>query len=186
MQLRLITPPTDTPVTVGDLRKQLEIGDDPSHDEHCLRLIQAATDEIERITRRSLLRQQWRCEVRCPVGSIELPRPPFIEIAQIGFKSTLSGAWTDDPTGYELDSIASPAIVRVRRSCEYIQVDYWAGVETPAELSADIRDAVLQLACFKFEFRGDTSSGGSMGTAWPIALRGLIDGLKIGTVAGYY
>lgn len=186
MQLTPLIAATDAVASVAELRKQLELGDDTSHDDHLVRLIASATEEIERITRRSLLRQKWRLEVRNPCGSIELPRPPLNEVIHVWFKDTLSGDWTADLDGYELDDIARPAIVRILRSAVYIQIEYWAGHDDVSELGENVRDAVIQLAAFKFEFRGDAMGGGSIGTGYPIALRMLIDSLKVGTIAGYY
>lgn len=184
MQLNLITPPIATAIPVAALRKQLEIGDDPSHDDHLLRLIKSATLEIERLTRRSVMRKMYRAEFNRPYeyigSSIELPRPPLIAIEAVRFRGVNDSDWTESSNSFKVDPIAVPTKIVLLKDHRYMRVDYWTGHESPDQVPEDLRDAITQLAAFKFENRGDIQGG------LPISLKGLIDSLRLGTVTGYY
>lgn len=173
--------------SIAELRKQLELGDDTSHDSHLERLLDSATRQIERHTRRAITRSKFEWTTSGRSDSTALPRPPLASIESVEIKVVTEAGWeTLHSSDYTIDDTMEPFVVHLPPHHIASRIIYWAGPEPDAPADPEILQAVLQLATFDFSHRGDTSSGGAIGTGWPVALKGLIDSLKFGTVAGFY
>lgn len=178
---KLLSRESGTVVSLAEARDQIEIPDD-SFDTKLNLWIPAATAEFERLTRRALLPQTWLLETEDVVRSIELPRPPLIEIDSVFSKQNLEDEWEEvDEADYTLQTNRSPArLTWVDSQPCFIKVTYQAGYEDPADIPADYKLTILQLIAFIAENRGDVDA------KLPIALKSMIGGQSAGTKIGYW
>lgn len=190
MGLKLITGPSLVPVTLAELRTQVNWpDDDTTHDARLSSLAADACETIERYTRRAMISQVWRWTTGV-ARIFALPRPPLISVSSVKVYDTESVATTlTEGTDFEVLSNGSPGIVRMLdsytfsgyRDTEPVEINYTAGYGTGAEaVPFGLREAILQLVTMNFEHRGDTMM------EMPMHLKAKLDGLRSGTVAGYY
>lgn len=84
MSLAVVSPPVALAVPLADAKTYLRV-DGSNEDSLIAGLIQAATDHVERTTRRTLVYTTYRLRLDTfPDGPIELPRSPAVEITQGG------------------------------------------------------------------------------------------------------
>lgn len=175
MNIQVIAPPEVEPVTIAAAFNHLRVdADDPkTHPDYsAIRgFIQAAREEVERLTRRAVMRQSLRLHLPAPCiagrtglcawstakpwGNIELRRPPLIEVTAVRYfdeSNTLVTVSSADY--YVVDSVvpclrfvSGYAYPTVYEREDAIRVDYVAGYpesEDSAEFVPEsIKSAVL-------------------------------------------
>jgi hypothetical protein len=141
MTSTLIAPPGEEPVTLAEAKAFCRIdGDD--EDALVSALIAAARLQVESLSGRALLTQTWRLTLACPKGLvIPLPVVPVI-------------ALVDAPDGATIEADA----VVLAAPVDELTVDYTAGYGDPEDVPADLKQAVLQLVAYWFEYRDSTSA----------------------------
>jgi uncharacterized phiE125 gp8 family phage protein len=85
--LKLVTPPTEQPVTLDEAKKQVEIASSVTyHDDHLLRLVKAATEQATVRSGRQMLTATWRLSLDdFPADRISLPMPPLQSVSSITY-----------------------------------------------------------------------------------------------------
>jgi uncharacterized phiE125 gp8 family phage protein len=112
--LDLVTPPVDEPVTIADVKLQLNL-DTTYWDAKVAGFLVAARQYIERVTNRVLLPQTWDFWMqRFPVGRIYLPRCPLTSVAWVKWTDTSEAQNLVDPATYTINTTGDPGSVVLR------------------------------------------------------------------------
>ncbi|MBS8258743.1 hypothetical protein DYI23_00805 [Roseibium polysiphoniae] len=158
----VVTPPALEPVTVAQMRNQLRLTG--AQEEDLLTgLIQAARQQIERETRRALIRQGWRLYLEAwPMGRIvSLPIAPVLSVDEITVYDLDGNGHVLDPSDYTLDRSSDPARIRIglgaggpAASLLGAEIDFSAGYgDNGQDVPAPLRQAIRLLAAHWFENR---------------------------------
>jgi uncharacterized phiE125 gp8 family phage protein len=192
MSFSLVTPPAIEPVTLAEAKKQLEIGiSDTSHDSHVTRLIKAAREDVERLTRRALITQTWQRNLSSfPSGRIFLPRPPLRSVT-ITYRDGNGALQPLTSSHYQIDTDAAPGSIEpaineqwpvtepLRRDA--VLIEFSAGYGSAASDVPEVfRQVILELVAFRFWFRGD------MNLEIPKHIKWSLSSLRCGAHSGYY
>lgn len=173
MSLALLTPAPVEPVSLAEARLRLRIGD-TVHDDAIRQWIRAARERVERDTGRACLSQTW-VERRdswegggrlTAFGSqFRLPRPPLIALEAITTYDEDGTPSDIDPAAFFVDTLADPGRISPRPGTDWpqpgraaggIEIRFRAGYgDTPADVPAALREAILQLVVAMAEGRGD-------------------------------
>ena len=91
---------------------------------------------------------------------LELPRSPVQSISQVSYGTWGQADTIADPSTYDTDVVGSPARFRLPAAAlslnsDHVSVDFVAGYPSPDSVPAPIRHAILLLAPFMYEQRGD-------------------------------
>jgi uncharacterized phiE125 gp8 family phage protein len=202
MGLTRTVDPVALPVSLVDAKKQCELGDsDTTHDDHIIRLIRAATDDVERHTRRALITQTWRLSLReipyrlpyskSNYGRIYLPRPPLVEVESVQYRDDNGVLQTLDSSLYQVTIDASPGhiepafnevwpVIRTQ-TAEAFSVTYTAGFgDSCRDVPAQYQNVIFEMVAFRFMNRGDVQMGIPKHIKWSL------DSLRCGAQYDYY
>ncbi|HHY49915.1 MAG TPA: hypothetical protein GYA10_09230 [Alphaproteobacteria bacterium] len=177
----LLAGPAEEPVSLAEARAFLRL-DDTAEDGLVQTLIAAARLHIEGTTARAMLRQSWRLVLDAWPANRDIRLP-------VGPLATVSALTVFDPAGdpQEVDfadfvidratprlllpaSFAPPAM----RERQGIEIDFVAGYgEEPADVPADLRQALLTLVAYWFEHR-DTAHLAGAATVVPSGVERLV------------
>lgn len=168
MGLSIVTQPAAEPVTIADLRKQLEIAaSDTTHDVQLARLITRARRVVERETRQALCTQTWLMTgPRFPDGerNLWLPRPPLQTVSWVKYYDAAGVQQTWAAAEYLVITTSRPGRVDLHPDCSWpavqagrdnaVQVQYVAGYGSNSDsVPAELLQAVEALAAYWFEVR---------------------------------
>jgi len=146
MQLNLLIPPQEEPLTPEEVIAYLKLPD--NQDKTMLRLlISSARAYVEGLTGRVLLKQKWQLQltptfpptsplVQCSWHRLEirLPLPPLIEVEKVRWKSK------QIPFILEKDKVCLPPLYWDQE----ITITFWAGYgEKPESLPPNLKMGVL-------------------------------------------
>jgi len=180
----LLAGPAEEPVSLVEAKAFLKV-DDSAEDTLIATLIGAARMHVEGVTGRALLAQSWRVVLDdWPADRVvKLPVTPFMALTEITAFDA-AGAGHDVPLAQflrEPDRLLLPATVGgmpVLRERQGIEIDYVAGFGAePANVPADIRQALLLLVGYWFEHRDAVIVAGS-GAVVPSAFDRMVVGYK--------
>jgi uncharacterized phiE125 gp8 family phage protein len=183
MALSVVTPPTALAVPLADAKTYLRV-DGTNEDSLIAGLIQAATDHVERVTRRTMIYTTYRLRLDSfPDGPIELPRSPAVDItAGANYAYDMPSIDYIDNTGaadsltkdvdYELDLSENPPQLHLppleywpltqAGKAKAVTVDFVAGYgPTAATVPALLKQAILLLVGHWYENREAVGSVGS-------------------------
>ncbi|MES2905719.1 MAG: head-tail connector protein [Pseudomonadota bacterium] len=164
MPATLITPPSEEPITLAELKAHLRLEND-DEDDLLSRMISAARLHVESITRRVLVEQGWRAYLdRWPVKrKVALPVAPVNAITQVRVYNDAGDASIISALSYTLDPARAPAVLIIRPAvlaptayANGIEIDMTCGYGEPSDVPAPLREAVLRLAALWFESRVET------------------------------
>lgn len=168
MGLSIVTHPALEPVTLSELKKQLEIAaTDTAHDTHLTRLITRARRMVERETRRALITQTWLMTgPGFPVGkrNVWLPRPPLQTVSWVKYYDTAGIQQTWTSAEYLVITTSTPGRVDLHPDYSWptvqasrdnaVQIQYVAGYgDAAAAVPGELCQAIEALAAFWFEVR---------------------------------
>ncbi|MFZ5829133.1 MAG: head-tail connector protein [Planctomycetota bacterium] len=162
--------PEARPCTVEELLQNLK-QDDRSDDTlaECLRHLDAAIAECQRITYRQLITATYEFQLRgFEAIEIPLPRPPLQGVTTIHYLDT-GNAWQLLSTSvYEVDTKGTPGVVRLKYGQTWpstlghardVKIKFTAGYgDEPEDVPAALRQAILALASYFYENPLTTSS----------------------------
>lgn len=157
--LRRTVEPSALPVTMAQVCRVLDLGDDTETKQEVTDIIRDATDTVERDSRRALMPQTWQLTLDRFHWEIELHRPP-IRVPDEGdtvvVQYVLNGATlTLDAESYQLDTTTEPARIRpVVGTCwpltdcvvNAVTVTFLAGYPDRESIPAVAQRAIM-LAC---------------------------------------
>jgi uncharacterized phiE125 gp8 family phage protein len=158
-----ITEPGDYPITLAEVKKQLEIATAVTyHDEHLLRLIAAATQYATERTGRQLIKCSYRLSIDDfppDVNRIALPYPPLVSVTSVKYLDADGVQQTLAASLYRVLADREPGEICLKLDEEWpdtsgefsaVEITYVAGkAETADELTAAdelLRQGVLVLA----------------------------------------
>ena len=190
MGLQITTPAGSLPVTIEQLRKQCEIGDDVTdHDEHLLRHAKAAVKKFERHTKRALMTQSLKFSTTWS-RLIALPRPPLVSVESVKITDCDDVQTEVDTENYSLITEGSPGRILFKkdyspnqnlRDFEPIEVNYTAGNASRDNVCEDFKLWILQMSQFWFEIgRGDIE------TSVPEHMNDALRGMSSGVTNGFF
>jgi uncharacterized phiE125 gp8 family phage protein len=183
MSLAVVTPPTALAVPLADAKIFLRV-DGTNEDSLIAGLIQAATDHVERTTRRTMIYTTYRLKIDTfPEGPIELPRSPAVDItAGATYAYDMPSIDYIDQSGssvsmlknteYEIDLAENPPQLNLppldywpltqAGKAKAVTVDFVAGYgPTAATVPALLKQAILLLVGHWYENREAVGSVGS-------------------------
>lgn len=175
MLLSLHTAPTETPVSLAEVKAQLRV----EHDEEDAILggmIAAATAEIDGrdgFLRRSLCTQTWDFFLkRFPLHErICLPFPPVQTVTYVKYYDDANVEQTFDPANYEVVTVAEQAYIYLAYNASWpgtyerqqaISIRYVAGYGAAAAVPKNIRAAIFLRVGELYANRGDGEWKGDM------------------------
>lgn len=164
---------------------------DTSHDAKMTRLVQAATADVERFTRRALITQSWRFTLREFRQRIYLPRPNLQSVTSVVYIDDDGDEITLSPSLYQVSTDAKPGYIEPAYNEEWpsvrpetidaVQITYVAGFgNTYGDVPAEFQNAIYELTAFRFMNRGDVQ------TDIPKHIKWLLSDLRCGAVLDYY
>ncbi|MEM9494847.1 MAG: head-tail connector protein [Pseudomonadota bacterium] len=159
MTLTLLTPATEDPVDLAEMKDHLRI----LHHDEDVRIagyLKAATAGIERRAGFALLPQTWRLTLdAAPTETITLSPAPLFSVTEIAVKDKSGGETPVTASAYE---VAGGLPGRVRAAEPWpapgvktggVRIDFIAGFADAASLPADLKQAVKLLAAHFYEAR---------------------------------
>lgn len=110
MPTKLITAPTEYPITVAEAKAQCRV-EHTAEDDLIQSLIAAATDYLEIILRRQLVTATWETRLDCFEDIIELPKPNLLTVVTIKYIDIDGVEQTIDEADYVVDTFSQPGRV---------------------------------------------------------------------------
>ena len=158
----LTVPPALEPVSLAQAHAQLRVSH--THEDDLIeRLIKAAREQVETLTRRALIDQQWRLllDELPPDRLIRLPVAPVAEVLQVYTYDLDGNQHQLTETDYQVDLAGNPARLRFKagvigplRDLNGIEIDFKAGYGSAAtSVPAGLQTAILMLVGFWYERR---------------------------------
>jgi uncharacterized phiE125 gp8 family phage protein len=165
VSLRLITPPTETPVSLPEVKTHLRI-DHSDEDSYLTSLIAVATatlDGRDGLLGRALMPQTWELVLdQFPGGAIEIPLGPLISVTSVAYVDPDEVAQVVAADSYVADTesrdgwivpIAGFSWPTTVGGINAVRIRYVAGYET---IPAPIKHAVLMIIGRLYASRGET------------------------------
>lgn len=137
-------------------------------------VLQRSSIQAENAFGRAILKGTWVLSYKAPLprcARVILPRPPLVSLDKVEYRDADQAAWlVVDPADYVLVESEPLGVVVPAETATWpyapIRFTYTAGY-TSWEAPTDLKTAVLELAAWNFEHRGDQPStpgvGGSTG-----------------------
>ncbi len=162
MDYILKTAPATEPITLNEVKANLHI-DSSDDDSDLTRLIVAAREHAETVTRRALMPQTWiarSCGFPGYYGSIRLPYPPIQSVSSVkyydrdGVLITLDALTNYQVSGLPISGAASdsPAVISLRygetwpdvqlQNPEAVLIEFVCGYADATKIPADIKEAM--------------------------------------------
>lgn len=162
--LKRITPNSEIglPLTVEEAKMHLRV-DGTEEDDYIKSLIGVATNKVQNITNRQLMRATFQLSVDRLPSSLPLPRPPFAAITNITAIDDAGQEVVFEDTYYTTTATDYTTLRGVLDSGWYastykdIVIEYEAGYESAAEIPEDILYAIKALITFFYENRGEVN-----------------------------
>lgn len=168
----LVTAPTETPVTLAELRAHLKITN-TDEEKYLEALLQVSTQMAEKITRRALLTQTHKLYLdELPTQTIELPFTPLQSVTHFKYYDYTTAVLTTwDSTNYFVDTKSEPG--RLQRKTNYswptvdprpstIEIQFVCGYTSKDVVPNPIKQAILIMAAHAYENREPVVIGASV------------------------
>jgi uncharacterized phiE125 gp8 family phage protein len=175
MDIRLITAPTNEPVSLPDAQAHLRVGVDGAENAIIAAYLQAARESVEAHTGRVLMPQTWQIvlpEFPADNGAIMLPKPPLVSVTSVaitnadGNAETISGALYQVATpsgahaqpGYLAPAYGENWPETQPDTVNAVRVTFSAGYVSAANVPAALRAAILLITGELYENREATTA----------------------------
>lgn len=149
--IKVITPPTEEPITLAEAKANLrQVFDD--EDDDIERMIRAARQMAEERLNRALMPQVLAFAADAFCGPLRVPRPPLRQLDSIKYIDTDGVEQTLTGTVYLVDSFRDPPIITAaygtpwpttRAQAGAVKVQYQAGYADAASVPEPIRQWML-------------------------------------------
>lgn len=167
MSLKLITAPTDEPITKDEAKAHLRV--DVSDDDALIEaLIVVARQGAEHLTGRAMMPQTWELSLDRFEGEISLQKAPLIEIISVKYVDQAGALQTMAEADYQLDDHREPArMVPVYGSCwpptrcqpNAVLIRFQAGYADAAAVPQEIKQWMLLRIGMLYENRESVAAG---------------------------
>jgi uncharacterized phiE125 gp8 family phage protein len=178
MTLELITPPTEEPVALAEMKEHLRVTHE-SDDGLILGLISAARRAVEARGALSLVQQGWRLiRDRAPARALVLPRAPVISVDQVaivrpgGVVEPLAQGLYDIETGPRGRVLLNGAVPWAGRALGALRIDFTAGWPGAGAVPEELKLAVMMIVAHFYENREGAQAERLFST--PLAVDALI------------
>ncbi len=165
MTIRLITPPTEEPVTLEEAKAQCRIDLD-DEDAMINVLITAAREQCEHILGRSLLTQTWLLTTNCfDRFGMKLFYPKISEVEFVKYLDSSGTEVTLDPALYVVDSDSEPGIITCSAwpqtfiAPNAVRIQYVAGYEDVDAVPSSIKQWILIAVATLYKSRESYATG---------------------------
>jgi uncharacterized phiE125 gp8 family phage protein len=195
MNIITLTEPTQEPVSLAQVYEHLrltpDVGSPPSHpdDDMLMRQIKTARADCEKRTRRAFVKQKLRLivdpqsrwwpwsvggwEWNRPRGNrnctIELKRPPVVQVTQVSYFDSANALVNVDPSNYFVTDDEPARIQFVNgfhvgdayRRADALRIDYWAGYpfdDSPEDLVGNVPAPIVAAILLGIELQYDSVS----------------------------
>jgi uncharacterized phiE125 gp8 family phage protein len=163
VNLRLVTPPSELPVSLSEAKAYLNI-DGAENDALISLMIGAATAELDGYSGRlgrALMPQTWDLVLDCfPLAAIQVPLVPLMAVASVSYIDANGSTQTFPAERYEVDTLRGWLAPRgpdawptVRLGSNAVQVRFQAGYQDGAP--SPIKLAILLMVERMWNMRGD-------------------------------
>lgn len=155
--------PAETPVPLDEARQHLIVSGFTDDDEQIVRLIQAATDYLERTLNMALVKQTWMqafssfdCLLRLRVG-------PVARVEAVRYYDGNNVEQTLSASSYSVLNYAGGPVVSLTYGGNWpvtinrqdaVSIEYIAGVDA-ADVPASLKAAILMHVGLMYSYRGD-------------------------------
>lgn len=153
MNLRLVTPASQYPVTLSEVKNHLRLPQSyTSEDERLFFFIKAATKEAEDKTNRQLLTATWRATLDEWVNPVVVNKCPVIAVTSVKYYDTAGVQQTLSASQYIVDTESEPwritpaygcTLPPVRCQINAIQVNFTAGYASASLVPANIKAGIM-------------------------------------------
>lgn len=158
MSLKLITGPTEEPISLQEAKLHLrviaDVADVAAHPEDAAisAMIAAARQSAEHITGRAMMPQTWELALDEFEPSIYLPKPPLVSVTSVKYLDDDGVSQTLDPAVYFVDDYGIPAKLTpaygeswpsTRRQANAVMIRYQAGYANAAAVPQEIKAWML-------------------------------------------
>lgn len=186
MTLQILAPPGVEPVSLAQAKAFLRVSH-AEEDALITDLVVSARERVESETGRALITRScretlddWAVEGRfSPPGTLKLPAPPLQSVTSITLTAADGAETVWDAGDYLADTSSDPGRIAVRgragfprpgRRIAGIRIDFAAGYgETPDDVPAALREAILRLVAEGYPDRGSVAA-----TPLPLSVVSLI------------
>ena len=158
MSLALMTPPSEEPVSLAELKAHLRVehGDE---DALISSLARAARRAVEARGGLALVAQGWRLWLdRPPEGAIALPRSPVFSLDAVSTVDTAGAILAVDPALYDYEigprgRVVLSGAIYPSRAISGLRIDFTAGWADASSVPEELKLAVTMLAAHFYENR---------------------------------
>lgn len=194
MPKKLIIPPIDEPVTLGEVKDHLRIAVN-DEDDFIRSLIAASREQVESFTARRLMTQTWDAYFdHFPLDSenlyIELPCTPLQSVDSVKYVDIDGALQTLDPLLYQVDAVSEPARIyaafgkswpSAREQHNAVVVHLVAGYGSAAAVPPTLKLAINMLVANFYENREPVSlvSRAAQPYEMPIGIQTLLTPYKM-------
>lgn len=194
MSLKLVTPPTETPVTLDEAKAHLRVDttDDDALIESLIQVATAYLDGKDGLLNRALKPQVYELTFDAFPSEIALQIGPVISVDIINYDNVEGVELPVEDNSYELDNSGNPAwIVRTGdfdwpdtlAAANAVRVRFTAGyaddIDGATTVPAVIRHAILVLVADLFEHRESVSADGYAEIPIPAVIRNLVHAHRV-------
>ena len=168
MSVKLITAPTEEPVTLAEMKLYLKLGADTTDDGLVSAMIKAMREQCENELKRAICTQTWELILDTFPVAIELPLPVTQSIVSVKYLDINGMQQTIDPTQYVLDSESQPAfLVPIINTCwpatgayiNAVRIRYVAGFGLASAVPENIKLWIKSSVFLAYENRQDIAYG---------------------------
>lgn len=161
--LKVITAPTEEPVTLEEAKAQIGLmPDQTEHDTLLAGQIATARRLIEARLGIAILATEYRATWKTAPEVLRLPAPPLLTGSSYPLTVTADGDELVDVDDYEVDQDATPTTIELSKGLgKKVVVTYWSGVEPGDPIDPMIRSAILAYVDHQFNNRGVLASESS-------------------------
>ena len=190
----VVTKPAGLPISVGEIRAHLNLEGIPVDDGLLARYIAGAVARIDGPNGIgwAMLAQTWRYTLDAfPYSVIELPGAPVKGVASISFENALGVTETVAPADYRVDLGRDPARISPAPGTSWpsardvigaVAVEYTLGESDPADVPADLIDALALLVGHRYENREASVIGVSV-SELPLGVPSILNDYRRNAVA---
>jgi len=169
MKIKLITAPTEYPLSVAEIKDALSVYD-ATQNTLVERALKAAVNISETFTNRRFVTQTWEYYLDSWPDSrdIEIPLPPLVSITSIKYTLDDAVQYTMPAGDYAVDPLSEPGIVRLKRTASWpsgtlsevnpIVIRFVCGFGAAASVPDEIKQAIIMITGDCYENREDIST----------------------------
>lgn len=157
MNIRVITAPTEEPVTLTEAKAYLRV-DGTSDDTLITSLIVAARQKGEEIARRAFVTQTLEETVDSWCLTFKVARPPLQSVTSVKYKNFygVESTWTN----YIVDTYSEPGVILFQtlpgdllQKTGAITIRFVAGYGAASAVPANVKNSILALVMYWYESR---------------------------------